>query len=182
MEKFRLQRNDSTLMIIDLQERLMQAMKDRERVYKNTNLLLATAQQFDIPVVLSEQYPKGLGPTVKEIKDNLTSYHYLDKTCFSLCNQEAKTTLEKIGKHTIIVTGSETHVCVFQTVRDLLELGFNVHLVRDAVCSRFDENYINALALMRDMGAVITNTETVVFDLLQEAGTHEFKCISPLIK
>jgi nicotinamidase-related amidase len=182
MEKFRLRRDDSVLMIIDLQERLMQAMKERERVYKNTNLLLATAREFDIPVVLSEQYPKGLGPTVNEIKDNLTSYHYLDKICFSLCKQEANTILDKIGKHTIIVTGSETHVCVFQTVRDLLESGFNVHLVRDAVCSRFDENYRNALALMRDMGAVITNTETVVFDLLQEAGTSAFKHISPLIK
>jgi nicotinamidase-related amidase len=80
------------------------------------------------------------------------------------------------------VVGTETHVCVFQTVRDLVEAGNNVHVVRDAVCSRFDENYRSGLELMRDVGAVVTNTETVVFDVLKCAGTPEFKAISPLVK
>jgi len=90
--------------------------------------------------------------------------------------------LKLSGRKTVIMTGSETHICVFQTVRDLAQAGYNVHVVRDAVCSRFDENYENGLELMKDAGAVITTAETVVFDLLRAAGTPEFKVISPLVK
>lgn len=183
MGKYKLNREDSVLVIIDLQERLMNAMKDRERVYKNTNLLLSTTREFNIPVVVSEQYPRGLGPTVTDIKENLPeSYTYLEKQSFSVCGAGMFEILTKLQKKSVIVCGSETHVCVFQTVRDLVEAGYNVHLVRDAVCSRFDENYNNSLALMSEMGAVVTNTETVVFDLLECAGTPQFKAISPLIK
>ncbi|HHV15324.1 MAG TPA: hydrolase [Gelria sp.] len=181
--KYKLKREDTVLVVIDLQERLMNAMKDREKVYKNTNLLLSTAKEFNIPVILSEQYPRGLGPTVAVIKENLPAdYIYLEKLSFSLCGAGLFEMLAEIGKNTIIVCGSETHVCVFQTVRDLVEAGYNVHLVRDAVCSRFDENYENSLNLMSELGAVVSNTETVVFDLLEVAGTKEFKAISPLIK
>lgn len=183
MGKYKLNREDAVLVIIDLQERLMKAMKDRERVYKNTNLLLSTVKEFNIPVVLSEQYPRGLGPTVAAIKENLPEgYIYLEKQSFSLCGAGMFEILAKLQKKSVIVCGSETHVCVFQTVRDLVEAGYDVHLVRDAVCSRFEENYNNSLALMSELGAVVTNTETVVFDLLESAGTPQFKAISPLIK
>ncbi len=183
MGKYKLKREDTVLVVIDLQERLMNAMKDREKVYKNTNLLLSTAKEFNIPVILSEQYPRGLGPTVAVIKENLPAdYIYLEKLSFSLCGAGLFEMLTEIGKNTIIVCGSETHVCVFQTVRDLVDAGYNVHLVRDAVCSRFDENYENSLNLMSELGTVVSNTETVVFDLLEVAGTKEFKAISPLIK
>jgi nicotinamidase-related amidase len=183
MGKFKINRDDAVLIIIDLQERLMKAMKDREKVYKNTNLLLSTVKEFDIPVVLSEQYPRGLGPTVAEIKNNLPSdFTYMEKQSFSLCGAGLLDILTKLEKKTIILCGSETHICVFQTARDLVDAGYNVHLVRDAVCSRFDENYNNSLDLMSELGAVVTNTETVVFDLLQTAGTSEFKAISPLVK
>lgn len=182
MNKYKLERDNTALIVIDLQERLMAAMKDREEVYKNTRILLDTAKQFNIPVVVSEQYPRGLGPTVDVIKEKLGEYHYLEKVDFSLCNEQGTHLLQGLNKKTFIVTGSETHVCVFQTVRDLLAAGYNVHLPKDAVCSRFDDNYQNALDLMRDMGAVVSNTETVVFDLLQAAGTPQFKVISPLIK
>lgn len=86
------------------------------------------------------------------------------------------------GRKTILIAGSETHVCVYQTTRELCDSGFNVHLVKDAVCSRFDDNYENGLSLMHDRGAVITNTETVIFDLLKEAGGPAFKTLSALIK
>jgi nicotinamidase-related amidase len=182
MNKYVLKKDDAVLVIIDLQEKLMKAMKDREKVYKNTNLLLAAAKQLDIPVVVTEQYPRGLGATVPEIQQNLKDYEYIEKTTFTACGQQLIDYLQHGTRKTIIITGSETHVCVFQTVRDLVQLGYSVHCVRDAVCSRFDENYENGLSLMKDTGAVITNTETVVFDLLQQAGTPEFKAISPLIK
>jgi len=181
--KYKLNRNDAVLIVIDLQERLMNAMKDREKVYKNTNLLLSTAKEFNIPVILSEQYPRGLGATVAGVKENLPEdYIYVEKQSFSLCGAGLSEILAKLGRKTVIVCGSETHVCVFQTVRDVVEAGYNVHLVRDAVCSRSDENYKNSLSLMSKLGAVVTNSETVVFDLLVTAGTKEFKAISPLIK
>ncbi|HZK43560.1 MAG TPA: hydrolase [Syntrophomonadaceae bacterium] len=182
MTKFKLEVNDSILLIIDLQERLMSPMKDKEQVYKNTNLLIETAKQLDIPILLSEQYPKGLGTTVDEIKSNLPEHYYLDKVSFSACIPNFNSELESLGRKNIIVTGSETHICVFQTVRDLIGLGYNVHLAKDAVCSRTDENKNSGIELMKDVGAVISNTETIVFDLLKEAGTPEFKAISPLLK
>lgn len=183
MDRYRLESDDCSLVIIDLQEKLMKAMRDRDRVYKNTNLLLAAAQEFDIPVIVTEQYPRGLGATVDEIKTNLPEeYFYLEKTSFSALTKEMQAILDKIGRKKIIITGSETHICVFQTARDLVNQGYHVYLVRNAVCSRFDENYENALALMSSLGAVITTAETVVFDLLKQAGTPEFKAISPLVK
>ncbi len=181
MKKFRLNKEDVVLVVIDLQERLMNAMPDREKVYKNTALLLDTAKQLQIPVIVTEQYPRGLGPTVQQIKEHLADYEYLDKGSFTAYDglQEK---LANSERKTLIITGSETHVCVFQTARDMIEAGYNVHLAKDAVCSRFNENYQNGIELMRDMGAVITNTETIVFDLLKVAGTPDFKAISPLIK
>ncbi len=182
MSKFKVNAEDAVLVIIDLQERLLNAMKDRERVVNNTRLLIAAARQFRIPVIVTEQYPRGLGATVPEIKDELADYHYVEKVYFSACDDELFKVLAAIKRRTFIVVGTETHVCVFQTVRDLVEAGNNVQVVSDAVCSRFDENYRSGLELMRDVGAVVTNTETVVFDVLKCAGTPEFKAISPLVK
>lgn len=182
MNKFKLEAADCALLIIDLQERLLKAMKDSERVINNTNLLLAVAKQFDIPVVVSEQYPRGLGPTVPEIKDNLPEHKYIEKVSFSACIDTMMDAVAALKRKTYIVVGTETHVCVFQTVRDLIDAGYNVQVVSDAVCSRFDFNYLNGLDLMKETGAVVTNTETVVFDLLGCAGTPQFKVISPLVK
>jgi nicotinamidase-related amidase len=180
MANYKLDKDDCILIIIDMQEKLMKAMPTREKVYKNTNLLLAAAEQMDIPVIVTEQYPSGLGATVDEIKVNLKEYEYFDKMEFSA--YPGLTKLISASRKTLLVTGSETHVCIYQTTRDLIENGYNVHLVKDAVCSRFEENYLNGLELMRDMGAVITNTETVLFDLLQLAGSPDFKVISKMLK
>ncbi len=182
MANYKLDAKDTVLVIIDLQEKLMKAMKDKDRVYKNTNLLIETAKQLNIPIMLTEQYPKGLGATADEIKNNLPEHFYLDKVSFSACIGNLPSELEKLGRKNILVTGSETHICVFQTVRDLVELGYQVQVVKDAVCSRTDENYNSGLELMKDLGAVITNAETIVFDLLKVSGTPEFKVISPLLK
>ncbi|NLB53681.1 MAG: hydrolase [Syntrophomonadaceae bacterium] len=182
MNKYRLEPQDTLIMIIDVQEKLMAAMKDKERVYKNINLLLETGKQLDIPVLVTEQYPRGLGPTVHEVAEHLADYKYMDKVTFSACNEGLFDILKEFGRKTVLITGSETHICVFQTARDLTEAGYNVHLVKDAVCSRFDENYENGIQLMRESGAVITNAETVVFDLLKQSGTPQFKVISSLVK
>jgi len=179
--KYKLHKDDTVLVIVDFQEKLMKAMDKKEKVYKNTNLLLALAGQMGIPVVVTEQYPRGLGATVDEIKTNLPEYKYIDKTEFSAYSGLVDM-LKEWGRQTVLITGSETHVCVFQTTRDLVDAGYNVHVVKDAVCSRYKENYLNGLDLMKELGAVVTNTETVLFDLLKVAGSAEFKVISPLLK
>ncbi|HAU31765.1 MAG: Isochorismatase family protein [Desulfotomaculum sp. 46_296] len=182
MNKFRLKKEDTVLIIIDLQEKLLAAMPDRAKVCANTRLLLTLAEKFNLPVILTEQYPRGLGSTLPEITELLPEHQRLEKTRFSAFCPELLEILRKTGRHTIIMAGSETHVCVYQTTRDLLEQGFNVHIACDAVCSRFKENYENALSLMQSMGAVISNTETMMFDFMVESGHPHFRSISALLK
>jgi len=182
MSKYRLKSNDAILVIIDLQEKLLAAMPDREKICRNTRILLSLTRHFNMPVLLTEQYPRGLGSTVNEIKEMLPEHHRLERVQFSAFTPEMTALLQQMGRRTILMTGTETHVCVYQTTRDLLEYGFNVHLVKDAVCSRYNENHENGLALMHDLGAVVTNTETVVFDLLVDSGNPAFRSLSALIK
>jgi nicotinamidase-related amidase len=182
MSRHRLIAEDSLFMIIDIQDNLMKAMDLAAKVYANTQLLLITCQKTGIPVVVTEQYPKGLGHTVAEVANNLGEHTTYEKTSFTALAGEVAGGLQGLKRKQIIIAGSETHICVFQTVRDLLESGFEVFVLADAVCSRTKDNYKIGLSLMREEGAVITSTETVIFDLLKKAGTPEFKGISPLLK
>jgi nicotinamidase-related amidase len=170
------------LLVIDLQDKLMKAMPERERVVKNTRIMLELARLYDIPVIVTEQYPQGLGRTVPEVSEGLEGHHLLEKITFSACGSELKNILKGLGRTKLVVAGCETHVCVYQTVRDLIALDYVVYVAEDAVCSRFTSNYNNGLELMRNTGGIITNTETVVFDILQQAGTAEFKAMSRMIK
>lgn len=182
MDKFTLCREESILLIIDIQERLAPAMKYEDEVIKNTNILISTANEMDIPIFATEQYPKGLGPTVSEVDEGLDKVQKFEKILFSACTDELIQALKKEERKKIIITGMETHVCVFQTVRDLLKLGYEVFVVCDGVSSRFETNHRNGLDLIQNMGAVVINTETILFDLLNKAGTPEFKALSGLIK
>jgi nicotinamidase-related amidase len=178
---YRVYPEKSALVIIDIQEKLMKVMSDRDQVVRNTLILLELANQFQLPVIVTEQYPKGLGPTVPEIAAQLKGNRLIEKITYSACPELADE-VKETGRSQVIVVGSETHICVLQTVRDLLASGFAVQVPCDAVCSRRTLNQENGLSLMREMGAVITNTETVVFDMLKRAGTKEFKVMSPLVK
>ncbi|SCG81645.1 isochorismatase family protein [Proteiniborus sp. DW1] len=182
MDKFTLKQEEAVLMIIDIQERLVPAMKYGKKVIYNTNILISAAQKMHIPVIGTEQYPKGLGSTVSEISVNIDKDLIYEKMSFTGYTEEVKQALKSIGRKKVIITGMETHVCVFQTARDLLEDGYQVFIAEDAVCSRTKENYKNGLSLMDKMGAVISNTETIVFDLLKVSGTPVFKELSKLIK
>lgn len=182
MHKFTLNREETVLLEIDIQERLVPVMKYRNQVVKNTQILLTAAKEMNFPVLATEQYPKGLGRTVPELLDLIGEENIFAKNSFTAFTQEVKEALEKLGRKKVLVTGMETHVCVFQTVRDLLAHGYEVFLVKDAVASRTKANYLNGLELMKSLGAVITNTETAVFDLLKISGTPEFKVMSKLIK
>jgi len=122
--KHQLEKDNCVLLIIDLQDNLMKAMDQAQKVYKNTQLLIATSKQMAIPVVVTEQYPKGLGSTAKDITDHLDDYTRIEKTAFSACTEDTMEALDKLGRKQVLIVGSETHICVFQKVRDLILLGY----------------------------------------------------------
>ena len=182
MDKFTLNREETVLLVIDIQEKLVPVMKYKYQVINNTNILISASKEMRFPVIATEQYPKGLGRTVPELLQLVEEDSIFSKNSFTAYTDEVKNALELFGRKKVIITGMETHVCVFQTVRDLINDGYSVFLVKDAVASRTETNYLNGLELMSSLGAVITNTETAVFDLLKVSGTPEFKLMSKMIK
>jgi nicotinamidase-related amidase len=178
-----LDRNDAMLLVIDVQERLFTAMPEhRSQVQANIEKLIKAAKRLGMPVVATEQYPKGLGPTVGALKELLPDAP-LEKLEFSCgANKAIARHIFKLERRQVIVAGMESHVCVFQTVRDLLRGSFSVFLPRDAVISRAPSNQEVGISLCEKAGAVVTSTETVIFDLLGIAGTPEFKELSSLVK
>jgi isochorismate hydrolase len=183
VDKFFLHKDNAALLIVDIQERLAVVMKQKDQVVKNCLHLIELAKMQNVPVVVTEQYPKGLGRTVPEIQAALPSHTPIEKIAFNCCGEPSFVDeIRRLGRQKVIVTGMETHICVLQTSLGLLQDGFTPHLVSDAVCSRTKENWKSGLELLRDAGAVVTNTETVLFQLLGVAGTEEFKKISQRIK
>lgn len=182
MNKFILNQNESVLVIVDIQERLAAVMSDKQKVVDNCLHLIEVSKLLNIPILLNEQYPKGLGPTVNEIREALHPYEPFEKVTFSCCRGGSfLNALAASGRKKVMLAGMETHVCVLQTVIDLLKAGYPVHVVKDATCSRTPDNFNAGAEFMRDAGAVITCTETVLFQLLEKAGTDEFKAISKRI-
>ncbi|MBF0506260.1 MAG: hydrolase [Nitrospirae bacterium] len=183
MNNFSPDKNKSVLLVVDIQERLAVTMNMRDAVIGNCLHLIELAKMQNVPILVSEQYPKGLGQTVSEIRDALPAYKPIEKLAFSCCGEPSyMNALKALNRKTVILTGMETHICVLQTCVDLLEEGFTVHLVRDAVCSRTKDNWEVGIEFMRDAGALVTSTETVLFQLLKVAGTEDFKTISKRIK
>ncbi len=180
-----LRTEDSLLLVIDIQERLAAAMDQDElqRLTRNTAILLDSAHELGLPVFVTEQYVKGLGPTLPALKEKAVNASFHEKLSFSCCgNDDFMAKLQATGKTQIIVCGMETHVCVLQTVLDLLAAGYTVHVVKDAVMSRSPDNKQTAMEAMTLAGALPTCTETVVFQWLKVAGTETFKKLSKLVK
>ena len=183
--KFMLESARALLVVIDVQEKLCAAMDANvlAQLTKNTGILLESAGELAMPVIYTEQYVKGLGPTLAELKEKAPAAPCHEKLTFSCCGNEAFIEqLKESGRTQIIITGMETHVCVLQTVLDLLDAGFTVHVVKDAVMSRSNDNRQTAIEAMVLAGAVPTCTEAVVFQLLKIAGTDSFKKLSKLVK
>ena len=185
MSRFQFKPQDTILLVIDIQERLHQAMEEASKTayIKNSGILIRTAQAFNIPIVVSEQYPRGLGPTIPEIRTLLGETRVHEKMAFS-CWAEApiRAAIEACARSTVVVIGIEAHVCVLQTVMDLIASGYNAVVATDAVCSRTATDRVTALAAMAAAGAVAYSTESIAFMLLERAGTPEFKQVSPLFK
>jgi nicotinamidase-related amidase len=183
-DKFFLNRDEAVLVVIDVQEKLCRAMDEKilQRLTANIAVLQEATAELEIPVLATEQYVKGLGETVPGIKQKLAE-PALEKMTFSCCGDNAfLAKLKELKRSQIIITGMETHVCVLQTVLELLDAGYHVHLVRDAVMSRRKDNWFIGLETAAAAGAVITSTETALFQLLKVAGTEEFKKLSKLVR
>jgi nicotinamidase-related amidase len=183
----RLDPQRSVLMVVDVQAKLAAAMPQAamDRLLSNTLVLLEAARILGVAVLASEQYPKGLGPTVEPIAERLRAMGVepIDKVAFDASAEpRIARGLADRSPRSVVVTGMETHICVFQTARDLARRGLEVHVVADAVASRREENRGLGLTLCERSGALVTPTETVVFDWLGRAGTEEFKAISKLVR
>jgi nicotinamidase-related amidase len=184
-DRFFLDRNKAVLVVIDVQEKLCVAMDHKvlRKLTRNIAILLESASELKIPVLITEQYVNGLGATLPELKDKAAGAPCYEKMAFSCCgSSEFVEQLKSTGRTQVIITGMETHVCVLQTVIELRDAGFEVHLVKDAVMSRDKGNWQTACEAMTLTGAVPTCTESVVFQLLKVAGTEEFKKLSKLVR
>jgi len=178
-----LDRTNTAMVVVDMQEKLIPLMGRGERLVDNMITLLRLAGLFEIPIVLTEQYAKWLGATIRDIKESLPAYEPIHKMDFNCCEaDDFNRRLESLHVENIILAGVETHICVFQTCFSLQKKGLQVHVPQDAVDSRTDENWRIGLRLMRDAGAVVTSTETIVYQVLKRAGTKEFKTMLRMIR
>jgi len=182
-DKFFLDLEDTLLVVIDFQEKLTSKMKYREKIMENIKRFIAASKILNFPFLITEQYPKGIGHTEKEVIDFLPEYKPLEKVYCSCYRDEGFLgALERSGRKSLILVGIEAHVCVLQTSLDCLKAGYTVHVPSDAVSSRSKHNWKTALDMMRDAGVVVTSTEIAIFQLLKKSGTKEFKDMIPYIK
>jgi len=177
-------RGESRLLIVDVQEKLMPAIPVRESLIANCRKLIEAANLFDVPVSATEQYAKGLGPTVPQLRELLDGVPIPDKVCFSAaeCLGWGTAAEHPDGPFQIVVAGIEAHVCVLQTVLDLLSSGYQVFVPADALASRSKLDWKIALRRMAASGAIIATTESLMFEWCATAGSYEFKQLSRLIK
>jgi nicotinamidase-related amidase len=183
----RLDRETTVILVVDVQEKLAAAMPKEtlDALVKNTTILLEAAKTLGVKVIASEQYPKGLGPTLPALLPHLEACGAkpMAKVTFDACSDLAiARSLSDLDARSVVVVGMESHVCVFQTARELVKRGYSTHVVGDAVASRREDNRRLGLSLCERAGAVVSGTETVVFDLLREAGTDAFKTVSKLVR
>ncbi len=178
-----LSRERALLIVTDIQGRLAESMLRREELYRNAIIMIEGAKMLGAPILWVEQYPEGLGPTVPEIAAHLEGLTALPKKTFSSLSEPAvNERFMEMDRDQIIILGIETHVCIQQTTMDILARGKSVHVVADAVSSRTEFNRSIGLEKMKQAGAVISSTETVLFELLGHAEGPEFKEILKLVK
>jgi nicotinamidase-related amidase len=182
-----LDREEALLLVVDVQERLVPAIhKDLyPRSLRNMQIMIETAGTLGMPILLTEQYPKGLGGTVPEILTPLTGKNFrrIEKVTFSCARDEGFLhAIAGLKRRQVVIVGMETHVCVYQTSVDLVRAGHPVFVLDDAVSSRYLHNYQSGLQSLRDAGCTVFSTETAVFQLLKVAATPEFKKVASLIR
>jgi len=169
-------------LVVDVQEKLLPAIHEGEQILENARRMIAAAEVLGVPTLVTEQYPAGLGPTCAGLREALGEAPVIEKTRFSACVPAVVDKLAELGRPAVVVVGVEAHVCVQQTVLDLLRAGYGPWVCADAVGSRRPLDRDTAIERMRQAGAVVTTTESVIFELLGEAGTELFKRILKIVK
>ncbi len=178
-----LTKEKSALVIVDVQEKLLPYVVNKERVVDNIQMLIKFADIMSIPIILTEHYPKGLGKTVPEIAEVLKNHTPFTKVIFSCCGAEGFISgLRELGVSRIMIAGIESHICVEQTTLDLMYSGFEVHVIADAISSRTTENKNIGIEKMRQFKAVISSTEMAMYEIMERADTKEFKEVLKLVK
>jgi len=174
---------NTCLVLVDIQEKLLPVMANPEQVARNAAVLIQIAQALDIPILWCQQVPKALGPTVAELAALLDGVEPIDKSTFSCGGDETfMKRIDDLKVQTAIVCGIESHVCVFQTAMDLIQHGLYVHVAADATSSRTNENKAIGINRMAKEGAVITSTEMLLFELLRDSKHEKFRELAKLIK
>ena len=178
------------LVVVDIQEKLLPSIYNADEVVANSNKAMRLCDIYGIPVILTEQYPKGLGRTVDEVLEVFNSLgvdkYKVEKMTFSCAREPSFTDIlsqeHKKGRLEVVLTGIEAHICVYQTAMDLKDLGYKVYLLSDATGSRKRENHTVILDHLRSKGVEVIPTETFIFQILERAGTEEFKRMLPYLK
>ncbi|MEA4854077.1 MAG: isochorismatase family protein [Christensenella sp.] len=179
----RIQADNTAAIGIDFQERLVPVIAGNEKIVEKTAMLLKGLRALGVPLVMMRQYPKGLGDIIPEIKEAAGDFAPMDKLSFSACGEEEiMREIESKGKKNVIVCGVEAHVCVLQTVIDLIAAGMQPVLVCDCIGSRFPSDMEIAVQRAQQEGALLTTAEAILFELTQRAGNETFKTISKLVK
>jgi len=179
----RITKDNTSAVIIDIQERLYPHMHNREELECNVGILIKGLHLLKVPLLITEQYSKGLGKTIPAISENLENLDPIEKISFSCCDESRfLKELNMLNKKFVILAGIETHVCVLQTVLDLIDSGFYPVLVEDCVSSRKENDKKIAIERIRNEGAIVTTYESILLELCRVAGTETFKRISGLIK
>ncbi len=179
----KINKNEAVLVLVDYQERLMPAMAEKEALVENVVKLAKGCGIHEVPIIVTQQYTKGLGETVQTIREAVDNFNPIEKTSFSCYGEPGFVeALEKTGRKTVILAGIETHVCVLQTALDLVEHGYRVFLPADCVSSRKLSDKSYGEVRMGSIGVTITSCESVLFELTKDAKDEHFKAISNLVK
>lgn len=179
----RITKENTIGLIIDIQERLLPAMFEKESFLKNTLILIQGLKELQISIIVTQQYSKGLGETIQEVKSVIPDFGFVEKRSFSCCDEPVfMENLKKTGAKNIVICGIESHVCVLQTAVDLKAAGYNPVVVADCVSSRSAENIEIAKERFRLEGIIMTSAESILFELTRSSAAPEFKAISNLVK
>jgi nicotinamidase-related amidase len=178
-----LSKENTALVVVDVQEKLLPYVIDKEQVVENIRMMIKFAHVMDIPVILTEHYPKGLGTTVPEVNEVLKKYSPKEKVIFSCFGSLGfADKLKELGIKRIMICGIESHICVEQTTLDAMDSGHEVHVIADAISSRTQQNREIGIEKMRQFGAIISSTEMAMYEIMERADTEEFKEVLKLVK
>lgn len=178
-----LDREQSVLIVVDLQDTLLRTIKVGRQIAENIRLLIQTAQSLGIPIIFTTQNAEKLGGVIPELSTHTENTPAIDKLSFSCCgSEEFMKQLQSTGRTQVVLTGIEAHICIMQTALDLVKAGYSVHVPYDAVASRQKRDWKYALLRLAHSGVVVTSLESVIYEWLQEAGTEQFRSVLPALK